>query len=112
MNINKELVGASASLIILRILAGKANYGYEIVKRVNELSGDFFKWQEGTIYPLLRKLEKEGLLKSEWVDAEKNRKRKYYHITQKGADALQAGAKEWDGFYRVMMRVSEAPDAI
>ena len=112
MNIDKELAGASASLIILRIIAGKANYGYEIVKRANELSGDFFKWQEGTIYPLLRKLEKEGLVKSEWEDAENNRRRKYYHITQKGAEALQAGTEKWKGFYGVMLRISEVSNEI
>ncbi|GAI48036.1 unnamed protein product [marine sediment metagenome] len=63
MNINKELVGASTGILILKVLAKNPNYGYEIVKQVNEASGDFFTWQEGTIYPALRKLEKKGLLR-------------------------------------------------
>ena len=108
MNINKELVGASTGLLILKIISRQPNYGYEIVKRVNEAADNFFVWQEGTIYPALRKLEKDGLLRSQWEHIEKGRKRKYYYITSKGREAIAVGAKKWQGFYQLVMQTSEA----
>ena len=109
MNINKELVGASTRLLILRVLSDSPNYGYEIVKQVNEAANDFFTWQEGTIYPALRKLEKEGLLRSQWEDAGGNRKRKYYYITKQGREAVKDGTKEWKEFYRLILKTAEVP---
>ena len=94
MNINKELVGASTWLVILKVLAQKPNYGYEIVKSVNEAADNFYVWQEGTIYPVLRKLEKDGLLRSQWEEADNGRKRKYYYITAKGREAIAEGSAE------------------
>ena len=109
MNINKELVGASTGLLILKVLADRSNYGYEIVKQVNETADDFFTWQEGTIYPALRKLEKDGLLRSQWESADNNRKRKYYYITAKGREAIKEGTREWKGFYQLVMKFEEVP---
>ena len=109
MNINKELVGASTGLVILKVLAQKPNYGYEIVKSVNEEADNFYVWQEGTIYPVLRKLEKEGLLRSRWEEADTDRKRKYYYITARGREAITEGAAEWKGFYKLVMRIAEVP---
>lgn len=107
MNINKELVGASTGLLILKVLSNRPNYGYEIVKRVNEAADDFFTWQEGTIYPILRKLEKEGLLRSQWENSSGNRKRKYYYITAKGREGIRDGVEEWRGFYQLILKTAE-----
>ncbi|HDY88830.1 MAG TPA: PadR family transcriptional regulator [bacterium] len=109
MNINKELVGASTGLLILKVLSHRPNYGYEIVKQVNEEADDFFTWQEGTIYPILRKLEKEGFLRSQWEDTSGNRRRKYYYITAKGREGIKEGVKEWKGFYRLILKTAEVP---
>lgn len=111
MNIKKELAGASTSMIILSVLVRGSNYGYEIVKRANESSGDLFTWQEGTVYPVLRKLEKEGLLTSDWQETEVGRKRKYYCITTAGREALAVGRKEWKGFYQLITNTMEASNA-
>ncbi len=80
----------------------------KIVKRVNKAADNYFVWQEGTIYPALRKLEKDGLLRSQWEHIEKGRKRKYYYITSKGREAISEGAKKWQGFYQIVMRTAEA----
>ncbi|MBT4482669.1 MAG: PadR family transcriptional regulator [Candidatus Latescibacteria bacterium] len=109
MNINKELVGASSALLVLKVLARKPDYGYEIVKKVNEAADNFYTWQEGTIYPLLRKLEKEGLLRSQWESAGNKRRRKYYYITAKGRETITEGTREWNGFYQLIMRIAEVP---
>jgi len=109
MNINKELVGASTGLLILSVLAEKSDYGYEIVKSVNKAAENFYTWQEGTIYPLLRKLEKDGLLRSQWETADNGRGRKYYYITARGREAITEGTTEWNGFYQLIMRTAEVP---
>ena len=111
MNIKKELAGAATSMIILSVLAREPNYGYEIVKRANKSSGDLFTWQEGTIYPVLRKLEKEGLLTSDWQETGTGRQRKYYFITTAGRKALSCGRKEWEGFYTLITNTMEVSNA-
>jgi PadR family transcriptional regulator, regulatory protein PadR len=112
MNITKELAGAATSMIILSVLAREPNYGYEIVKRANKLSGSVFSWQEGTVYPVLRKLEKEGLLTSDWQETGKGQQRKYYCITAAGREALSSGRKEWEGFYLLINSTMEVVNAI
>ena len=112
MNITKELAGAATSMVILSVLARGPNYGYEIVKRANDSSGNIYTWQEGTIYPVLRKLEKEGLLTSDWQETGTGRQRKYYFITTAGRKALAAGRKEWEGFYMLIHSTLEVSNAI
>ncbi len=110
MKNNKELVGASASLLVLGALAKAPSYGYEIVKRVNDEAGDLFTWQEGTIYPVLHKLEKNGYVRTQWQEADSGRRRKYYYITAAGRELLAKGVREWCGFYRLFLRIAEAPN--
>lgn len=110
MNNNKELVGASTALIVLGILARAPSYGYEIVKRVNEEADGVFTWQEGTVYPVLHKLEKDGFVRSQWQEAETGRRRKYYYITARGRESLAEGAREWQGFHSLVLRLAETPN--
>lgn len=93
--ISKELVGASAVPIILSILDKKESYGYEIMQRVKELSDDRIEWKEGSLYPVLHKLEKNGLIKSLWKMADNGRHRKYYVINKKGRKALREEIENW-----------------
>jgi DNA-binding PadR family transcriptional regulator len=111
MKAQKELVGASTGLLILSVLAKEASYGYQIIQRINKEADGVFAWQEGTVYPVLYKLEKEGLLRAQWQQADTGRERKYYYITAKGRDALTTGAREWNAFHAVMMRLVEEPHA-
>lgn len=93
--ISKELVGASAVPIILSILDKSESYGYEIMQKVKELSEQRIEWKEGSLYPVLHKLEKNGLIKSLWKMAENGRHRKYYAINKKGRKALQEEIDNW-----------------
>jgi PadR family transcriptional regulator, regulatory protein PadR len=99
MSIQKELAGASAGLLVLSVLARDASYGYQIVKKLNQASEEIFEWQEGTIYPILHKLEKEDLVRTQWQQADTGRKRKYYYITAGGRDALKERAEQWEAFH-------------
>lgn len=94
--ISKELVGASAVPIILSILDESESYGYEIMQKVKELSDDRIEWKEGSLYPVLHKLEKNGLIKSLWKMADNGRHRKYYAINKKGRKALREEIENWN----------------
>lgn len=106
MKPQKELIGASTHLLILSVLARNASYGYEIIKHINDEADGFFTWQEGTVYPLLHKLEKDGLVRTQWQQADTGRKRKYYYITAAGREALESGAREWTLFHGMVTRLA------
>ncbi len=93
--ISKELVGASARPILLSILVRGESYGYAIMQHVHDLSGGEVEWKDGTLYPVLHRLEDEELIISSWRISEVGRRRKYYGITPKGQEALTAEKRQW-----------------
>ena len=105
---NKELVGASTGLLVLGALAERASYGYEIVKRLNNEGDGIFLWQEGTVYPVLHKLEKDKLVRAQWQQADSGRRRKCYYITAEGRDALTDRTEEWNAVHKMVLRLAEA----
>ncbi|MBI2424313.1 MAG: helix-turn-helix transcriptional regulator [Candidatus Hydrogenedentes bacterium] len=109
MKSDKELVGASTAVIILGVLAREPSYGYQIVKRVNEAADGVWEWQEGTVYPVLHKLEKDKLVRAQWQEADTGRQRKYYYITAAGRDALSTQAERWKAFNGIVAQLVETP---
>lgn len=95
MDVNKDLVAASATPLVLGILAEGESYGYAIIKRVGELSGGRMKWTDGMLYPLLHRLERLAYVKSAWRESETGRRRKYYRITKEGHAALAGQREQW-----------------
>ena len=95
MKISRELVAASASPMVLSILARGESYGYAIIRQVRELSGGKMEWTDGMLYPVLHRLERQRLVRSRWDTSETGRKRKYYRLTRKGVNALQRSQNEW-----------------
>jgi PadR family transcriptional regulator PadR len=108
MDISKDLVAASATPLILSILSEGESYGYAIIKRVAELSGGKMKWTDGMLYPILHRLEKQGLIKSETRTSETGRKRKYYYIKQSGTKAVKSYQSQWQNTYTTLLKVWEA----
>src|SRR5215813_3765009 len=88
MSQSKELVAASATPMILAILSRGESYGYAIIREIREVSDSQLEWTDGMLYPVLRRLEKQGLLESKWRVAETGRKRRYYRIKKSGRAAL------------------------
>jgi PadR family transcriptional regulator, regulatory protein PadR len=95
MDINKDLVAASATPLILAIIAEADTYGYAILKRVGELSGGELKWTDGMLYPVLHRLERQGHVEGAWGTSETGRKRKYYRITAPGRAQLAEQRQQW-----------------
>jgi DNA-binding PadR family transcriptional regulator len=94
--ITNELLGATASSMVLAILKEGDSYGYEIVHKMKELTEGQLKWQEATIYPILKQLENEGMIRSYWQINPGERARKYYSLEQEGVKKLHENRKEWN----------------
>jgi PadR family transcriptional regulator len=95
MTINKDLVAASSTPLVLAILAEGDSYGYAILKRVRELSGGELEWTDGMLYPVLHRLERAGHIESQWDTADSGRRRKYYRITEAGRKHLNDERRQW-----------------
>ena len=95
MNIDKDLVAASAAPLVLAILNEAESYGYAIRKRVGELSGGELEWTDGMLYPVLHRLERNGYVEARWGASETGRRRKYYRLTKLGADELERQQHQW-----------------
>ena len=95
MNMSKDLVAASATPLVLAILAEGDSYGYAIIKRVAELSGGHLQWTDGMLYPVLHRLERQGCVVAKWSESENGRRRKYYRITKDGRTQLAAQRQQW-----------------
>jgi DNA-binding PadR family transcriptional regulator len=95
MDIEKDLVAASATPLVLAILSEGESYGYAIIKRVGEVSGGELKWTDGMVYPLLHRLERRGFVEAVWGQSETGRRRKYYRLTKAGAEHLADQRRQW-----------------
>jgi PadR family transcriptional regulator len=95
MDLGKDLVAASATPLVLAILAEGDSYGYAIIKRVAKLSAGHLQWTDGMLYPVLHRLERQGLVSMKWGESESGRKRKYYRITKSGRLLLVAQQQQW-----------------
>lgn len=95
MDMSKDLVAASATPLVLAILAEGDNYGYAIIKRVGELSGGRLQWTDGMLYPVLHRLERQGHVAAKWSASESGRRRRYYRITREGRAHLAAQRRQW-----------------
>jgi len=95
MEINKDLIAASSTPLVLAILAEGDSYGYAILKRVQELSGGHMEWTDGMLYPVLHRLERTGHIQARWQVAESGRRRRYYSITRQGRAQLAEERRQW-----------------
>lgn len=93
--LSKELVAASTVPLVLSILAEGESYGYALIQRVHHLSDGQITWTEGMLYPVLHWMESEGLVESEWKEAETGRRRKYYRLCKEGRKALKVQRQAW-----------------
>ena len=103
--IPKELVAASTRPLLLSLLAEGESYGYALIEKVRELSDNGIEWTEGMLYPVLHRLEDEGLIESNWREAESGRRRKYYRLSRTGKSALREERQQWLTVHDTLMRV-------
>ncbi|HUF76865.1 MAG TPA: PadR family transcriptional regulator [Longimicrobiales bacterium] len=95
MRIDKDLVAASATPLVLGILSEGESYGYGILMRIRELSDGELEWTDGMLYPLLHRLHRLGYVTREWRTPPEGRRRRYYVITDEGRSALAEHKRQW-----------------
>lgn len=100
--VDKELLKGSTVTIILSVLKTGEMYGYEIIKAVGRATGGAFEPKEGTVYPVLHQLERDGAIASKWREAENGRDRRYYSLTAEGKKMLARKRREWISFRSVI----------
>ena len=94
--ISRELVAASSKPLVLSILAKGESYGYDIIRQVKLLSGGELEWTDGMLYPVLHRLERDGLIKAVWKKSDTGRDRKYYQIKAAGRKEIEAQKAQWE----------------
>lgn len=106
-NHDDELKKGSAETLILALLAEEPLHGYGIAKRIEEKSGGALQFHVTSLYPILYRLEKQRLLRSDWRQPEGERRRRYYELTAEGEDALRTRRATWRSFTAAVERVIE-----
>jgi DNA-binding PadR family transcriptional regulator len=104
--VNKlDLRTGSTAVMVLRLLADRPMYGYQIVKELQARSEGYFDLEQGTLYPTLHRLEKDSLVSSKWEVVEEGPSRKYYYITSEGRDELEKSVQQWTDFSRHLLKL-------
>jgi DNA-binding PadR family transcriptional regulator len=111
MKISKDLNAASASAIVLGILRTGESYGYAIVQKVRELSGGEVEWTDGMLYPILHRLEADGLIVARWGASETGRKRKYYQLTTQAQPVMEDDRRQWQTVNAILQGLWVTGDA-
>ena len=79
-------------------------HGYGIARRIEQISGDLLAVNQGTLYPVLLKLEQDGAISSEWGASENNRRARFYQLTREGRKQLQAETQDWQQTAAIISR--------
>ena len=101
------LVQGTLDMLILKTLALEPMHGYGIVLRIEQISRGVFQVNAGSLFPAFRRLERDGLLESEWRATENNRRAKYYRLTEAGRKKLKSETREWGRQAAAIARILE-----
>ena len=103
--VSKALIAASTKPMILSILQYEENYGYQIIQKVKNVTDGNLEWSDGMLYPVLHRLEKDGLIRSQWRISEKGRRRKYYSLTEAGRLELSYEMQQWMSVHEALAKL-------
>lgn len=103
---DKEMMKGSIDVLLLSLLANKDLYGYEMTKKLRELSEGAYDMSEGTLYSALKRMERKEWVSSYWAELS-GRRRKYYTLTEKGGKELGRKLKEWTTLHRLLEKTSK-----
>jgi len=106
-NWKKEIKRGNITLCILYLLEDEPMYGYQIISELRKRSDGYFDLKEGTIYPALYRLEKEGYVTSQWLQKDDRPPRNYYQITSSGKEHMQETMAEWISMVNAIRKVVE-----
>lgn len=101
---SKDFIGASLIPLVLIILTESENYGYELIQQLKSRSDARLSIAEGTLYPVLKKMEEKKWVASKWKTADSGKQRKYYSITKKGKEQLNEQVGQWNFFNNLIQK--------
>jgi transcriptional regulator len=96
MNERSDVLKGTLDLLILRILAHEPTHGWEIAQRIQQMSKDLLRVQQGTLYPALHRLEHQGWITAAWGASDNNRRARFYSLTKAGRKQLDVEVSTWD----------------
>lgn len=100
-----EILRGTLDILILKTLSRKPDHGYGIARWLKETSAEAFQVEEGALYPALRRMEKRGLIVSDWDVTETGREAKYYRLTRQGRAELESALANWNRYVAAMAHV-------
>ena len=100
-----DLVQGTVDLLIMKTIALEPLHGWAIAQRIRQLSGDILQVQQGSLYPALQRLERQGWITADWGTSENNRRARFYSITRAGEKQLAVETENWERVAAVMGRV-------
>jgi PadR family transcriptional regulator, regulatory protein PadR len=103
-----DLLQGTLHLMVLRTLALEPMHGYGIAQRIQQVSGDILRVNQGSLYPALLRLEQLGWIASKWGTSDHNRRARFYSLTRTGRRQLEAEKVRWERFAQAMARLLEA----
>ena len=104
-DISKDLIAASLASMVLMILARKESYGYDIIQQLKLSSGGELAIAEGTLYPVLKKMEEKEWISATWKTAENGRNRRYYSISTAGKKQLKEQVSQWNFVHQLIQQL-------
>jgi len=105
MNLTGDALRGHTDMILLSMINEKDSYGYEINKKIEDISDKRFIFTEATLYSSFKRLVKLGYLTSYWLESESNKKRKYYSITSKGKQLLEEQINQWQDMKTIIDKI-------
>jgi PadR family transcriptional regulator len=102
-----ELLQGTLDMLILKTLALEPMHGYGIAVRIQQISKDVLRVNQGSLYPALRRLERRGWIEAEWGESENNRRARFYHLTKTGRKQLKEETQEWERLAQAVARILE-----
>jgi PadR family transcriptional regulator, regulatory protein PadR len=103
-----DVVQGTLDMLILKTLALQSMHGYGIAIRIEQMSKGVFRVNAGSLFVALQRLQRDGLIKTEWKDTEKSRRAKYYTMTERGRKRLESETQLWDRQVAAIARILEA----
>jgi PadR family transcriptional regulator, regulatory protein PadR len=105
-DVEPDVKKGSAELLVLALVEHRARHGYEIGKLIDDRSGGVLKFHIASLYPMLYRLERRGLIAGRWVEKAGQRRRRYYRITAEGRRVLASQRTRWEEFITALTRVA------
>jgi PadR family transcriptional regulator PadR len=111
MSDSREFRKGSAEIMILALLEERDRHGYELARLIDRRSGGALTLHVASLYPILYRLERRGLIQGRWIEKSGERRRRFYRLTSDGAKMLAAQRRSWSAFFAALTRVARLKQA-